>query len=282
MPQGRYVQSNQSSIFGQRHRTGRHPLRQLHEERVRGRIQEQDVQGAVQLDCLRQQVRLEHDMALYIDCALLNDITQVARTIPLAGVTTNPSILLAARERGQNLSPRQVLDELLRVQNGTVFIQPGATDEAGMYAEALAYLQAGPERVIPKIPMIEAGLRVARRLKERGQPLAFTAIATLAQTYIAAMLQAEYVIPYYNRMARAGIEAAERIAEMADILSNSKAPTRILVASLKSTQEAEQALLAGADDLTLAPQVLLDMVTDPLSQQAVEKFSDDWQKMNKL
>lgn len=221
-------------------------------------------------------------MALYIDCAFLNDITNVGRTVPLAGVTTNPTILLAARERGQNMPPRQLLDELLRVQDGTVFIQPGATDEAGMYAEALEYIQADPERVIPKIPMTETGVRVARRLKQRWQPLAFTAVVTLSQTYIAAMLQAEFVIPYYNRMTRAGIDASTRIAEMADILSNSKASTRILVASLKSTQEAEQALLAGADDLTLTPQVLLAMVSDPLSEQAVEKFSQDWQKMNKL
>ena len=221
-------------------------------------------------------------MALYIDCALLNDITNVARTVPLAGVTTNPSILLAARERGQNVPPRQLLDELLRVQDGAVFIQPGATDEEGMYAEALAYIQAAPERVIPKIPMTEAGVRVVRRLKQRWQRLAFTAVTTLSQTYIAAMLQAEFVIPYYNRMTRAGIDASERVSEMADVLSNSKASTRVLVASLKSTQEAEQALLAGADDLTLTPQVLLAMVSDPLSEQAVEKFSQDWQKVNKL
>lgn len=221
-------------------------------------------------------------MALYIDCALLSDITNVARTVPLAGVTTNPSILLAARERGQNVRPRQLLDELLRVQDGTVFIQPGATDEEGMSAEAMEYIQVAPERVIPKIPMTQGGVRVARRLKQRWQHIAFTAVTTISQTYIAAMLQAEFIIPYYNRMARAGIDANERIADMASILSNCKASTRILVASLKSVQEAEQALLAGADDLTLTPQVLLDMVSDPLSEQAVEKFSQDWQKMNKL
>ncbi|HLI05823.1 MAG TPA: transaldolase family protein [Ktedonobacteraceae bacterium] len=221
-------------------------------------------------------------MALYIDCALLNDITNTTRTVPLAGVTTNPSILLAARERGQNLQPRQLLDELLRVQAGTVFIQPGATDEEGMYSEAMEYIQAAPERVIPKIPMTQVGVRVARRLEQRLQRIAFTAVTTISQTYIAAMLQVGFIIPYYNRMTRAGVDASERIAGMAEVVSNSRVSTRILVASLKSAQEAEQALLAGADDLTLAPQVLLDMVSDPLSEQAAEKFSQDWQKMNKL
>lgn len=220
-------------------------------------------------------------MALYIDCAFLNDITNVGRTLPLAGVTTNPTILLAARERGQSLPPRQLLTELLRVQDGTVFIQPGAADEEGMYAEASDYIQAAPERVIPKIPMTDAGVRVARRLKP-GQRIAFTAVTNVSQTYIAAMVQADFIIPYYNRLQRAGIDANERIADMANILQNCRQPTRILVASIKTQQEAAQALLAGADDLTVGPQVLLEMVSDPLSEQAVEKFSQDWQKMNKL
>ena len=91
-------------------------------------------------------------MALYIDSAFLNDIMNVAQTVPLAGVTTNPTILLAARERGQNISPQGVLDALLRSLDGSIFMQPGASDEEEMYAEALTYIQAAPNRVIPKIP----------------------------------------------------------------------------------------------------------------------------------
>ncbi len=36
-------------------------------------------------------------MALYVDSAYLDDITQVAQIVPLAGVTTNPTILLRVR-----------------------------------------------------------------------------------------------------------------------------------------------------------------------------------------
>jgi transaldolase len=43
-------------------------------------------------------------MAFYIDSAFIHDITNAAQTVPVAGVTTNPSILLAAQKRGQLLS----------------------------------------------------------------------------------------------------------------------------------------------------------------------------------
>jgi TalC/MipB family fructose-6-phosphate aldolase len=221
-------------------------------------------------------------MALYIDSAFLHDIMNVAETVPVAGVTTNPTILLAAREAGQGLSPESVLSELLRMLGGTIFMQPGATEEEEMYQQALAYIQASPNRVIPKIPMTLVGMRVARRLKHEQHRIAFTAVTTVAQAYSAAMVLADYIIPYYGRLERSGVNASERISEMADVLHNSGLPTRILAASIKSSDDASRALLAGADDLTVTPQILLQMVSDPLTEEAIEKFVQDWQKMKKL
>ncbi len=221
-------------------------------------------------------------MVLYIDSAFLDDITNVARTVPLAGVTTNPTILLAALERGQALTPLSLLDKLLHVLDGTIFMQPGETEEERMYRQALTYIEADPARVIPKIPMTQTGMRVARKLKQQNHRIAFTAVTSVAQAYNAAMVQADFIIPYYNRLQRSGVDAAERISQMAELLYNDRQSTRILVASIKSPQEATDALLAGAHDLTIAPQVLLDMVGDPLSEEAIEKFTQDWKKLNEL
>ena len=217
-------------------------------------------------------------MALYIDSAFLNDIMHVTQTVALAGITTNPSILLAARERGQDESPHALLDAFLRTTNGIIFMQPGASEEEEMYAEALTYIQAAPKRVIPKIPMTHTGMRVARQLKQQQHRLAFTAVTSVAQAYNAAMVGADFIIPYYGRLERSGIDASQRISEMAELLHTAHPTTRILVASIKSPVDAVAALAAGAHDITAAPQVLLDMVTDPLTDAAVEKFSNDWQQ----
>ncbi|MGZ3643109.1 MAG: transaldolase family protein [Ktedonobacteraceae bacterium] len=221
-------------------------------------------------------------MALYIDSAFLNDIMDVTQTVPLAGITTNPSILLAARERGQDESPLALLEAFLRTTNGIIFMQPGASEEEEMYAEALTYIQAAPKRVIPKIPMTHTGMRVARQLKQQQHRLAFTAVTSVAQAYNAAMVGADFIIPYYGRLERSGIDAGQRIAEMAKLLHDARPSTRILVASIKSPGDAATALLSGAHDLTVTPSVLMELVTDPLTEDAVERFTQDWQKMNKL
>lgn len=218
-------------------------------------------------------------MALYIDSAYLPEIKEVAEIVPVAGVTTNPTILLAAQERGQNFTPPGLIAELLRERVGSIFMQPGEVDAEKMLQQATSYLEADKDRVIAKIPMTLTGMRVARRLKQEKYRVAFTAVSSVAQAYSAAMSQADFIIPYFNRLERAGIDAREQIAEMAELFHNQQMTTRILVASIKSREEAVAALAAGAHDITAAPQVLLDMVTDPLTEEAIEKFSSDYQKL---
>ncbi len=84
-----------------------------------------------------------------------------------------------------------------------------------------------------------------------------------------------------HTLERLGVDASKRIAEMAEVLSHQQLPTRILAASIKSPVEAVSALLSGAHDITAAPGVLLEMVSDSLTDAAVEKFTQDWQKVNK-
>src|SRR2546421_12437128 len=116
-------------------------------------------------------------MALYVDSAFLEDIAQIASVVPLAGVTTNPSILLAAQKRGQNLNREELIDGLLQSLNTSdslVFIQPGSLLEEEMLQEArdswqiaLHILGADTERFIHKLPMTHAGMRIARHIRKK-------------------------------------------------------------------------------------------------------------------
>lgn len=218
-------------------------------------------------------------MALYIDSAYLEEVVAVAQTVPVVGVTTNPTLLLDAYQRGQRLDKQQVLQELLEHVEGTIFMQISLANEEQAYQEALTYIQKNPERVQPKIPLTSVGIRVAQRLKKQGHGIAFTAVTTVAQAYVGAMVGADFLIPYYNRLRRSGVDPVERVAQMAKLLHTQNLPTRILAASIKTPNEAAEALYAGAHDLTVPPKVLLDMVNTPETEQAVEKFEQDNKKL---
>ncbi len=218
-------------------------------------------------------------MALFVDCAYIGDVAAICATYPVTGVTTNPTILLAARERGQKLSDMEVLAEALQVCTGTVFMQPMAEDAEGLRALAERYIQVAPERVVPKLPLSELGLRVGIALKRAGARISFTAVYTLPQTYCALQVPADWIIPYVGRLRRVGTDPLMRIGQMAQLIEKQQAPTRILAASVKTAADIVDATLAGAHDMTAQPEVIRSLTMDALSAAAFEQFAADWQRV---
>lgn len=223
-------------------------------------------------------------MALFVDSAYIADVAAVCASYPITGVTTNPSILLAAVQRGQRLSDLEVLRELLRVCRGPVLMQPtvasGGDDEAAeLRAAAERYIAVAPDRVVPKLPPSEAGLRAGRALVQGGCRVAYTAASSLAQAYCAAEAGASWVIPYFARMRRAGEDARERVHQMSRLLAQQQAPTRILIASIKSPADLVEATLAGAHDVTAPPEIIRALLQDVLSDAAFAQFARDAEQL---
>ena len=215
-------------------------------------------------------------MSLYVDSALLDEVARVRDIFPIAGVTTNPSILLAAIERGQRLDDVAVLRELLDLVDGRVFMQPVGATADELVAMAARYIDRAAERVVLKLPMTAAGLGAGTRLLREGAAVAFTAASTSAQAYCAAAAGAGWVIPYFGRLRRAGLDPCERIAEMARVVHSQHEATHILAASLKTTSDVIEATLAGAGDITAPPAVIEGLLADQITEDAVLRFEDDW------
>jgi TalC/MipB family fructose-6-phosphate aldolase len=217
-------------------------------------------------------------MALLVDSARLDDVAQVCRDFPVIGVTTNPTIVLAAIERGQKLSPDDLARELLALCPGPVFLQPVAESADELVATGRDWMAIDPARIVLKLPMTSDGLRAGKLLRGEGvgARIAFTAVYTLPQAYQGLLAGAEWIIPYFGRLRRAGLDACARIGEMARLLRAQRAETRLLVASLKSPDDVIEATLAGAHDITAQPDVIRAMVHSPLTSDALAGFTNDW------
>ncbi len=184
-------------------------------------------------------------MALYADCAVLDEVARLLVAYPLAGVTTNPSILLAAVGRGQRLDDLGVLGGLLDLGLDAVFMQPTGSTGEELRAQGQRYIEIDPARVVLKLPMTLAGVEAARLLKRDGARIAFTAVFSLAQTYGAAVAGAEWIIPYFGRLRRAGIDPCQRLTDMACLLEATHAGARILAASMKVPADVVEASSPG-------------------------------------
>lgn len=211
-------------------------------------------------------------MELYLDTANVAEVERLARIFPIAGVTTNPSIVAASKE--------SVWDVLPRLQNaigeeGTLFAQTMSRDAKGIVEEAKRLNNTIPGIVV-KIPVTAEGLAAIKLLKKEGIVTLGTAIYSASQGLLAALAGAKYVAPYVNRVDAQGGDGIRMVQELQTLLERHAPDSMVLAASFKTPRQALDCLLAGCQAITLPLDVAQQMLNTPAVESAIEKFEQDW------
>lgn len=211
-------------------------------------------------------------MELYLDTSDVDAVKALARIFPLAGVTTNPSIVAAGNQTLEVLLPQ--LQEATGGQ-GRLFAQVMATTAEGMVSDARK-LRAIISNIVVKVPVTAEGLAAIKLLKEEGIPTLGTAVYGAAQGLLAALAGAEYVAPYVNRVDAQGGDGIQTVTDLQTLLKMHAPHAKVLAASFKTPRQALDCLLAGCEAITLPLDVAQQMLDTPAVQSAVEKFEQDW------
>ncbi|GHD92859.1 fructose-6-phosphate aldolase [Pseudocitrobacter faecalis] len=212
-------------------------------------------------------------MELYLDTSDVAAVKKLARIFPLAGVTTNPSIVAAGKKRLDVLLP-----ELYEAMGGKgrLFAQVMATTADGMVKDAHTLRAIIPDLVV-KIPVTAEGLAAIKMLKEEGIPTLGTAVYGAAQGLLSALAGAEYVAPYVNRVDAQGGNGIQTVCELQELLTLHAPRANVLAASFKTPRQALDCLLAGCKAITLPLDVAQQLISYPAVDAAVAKFEQDWQ-----
>lgn len=212
-------------------------------------------------------------MELYLDTSDVDAVKALARIFPLAGVTTNPSIVAAGNQTLEVLLPQ--LQEAMGGQ-GRLFAQVMATTAEGMVSDARK-LRAIIADIVVKVPVTAEGLAAIKLLKEEGIPTLGTAVYGAAQGLLAALAGAEYVAPYVNRVDAQGGDGIQTVTDLQTLLKMHALHAKVLAASFKTPRQALDCLLAGCESITLPLDVAQQMISSPAVDAAVVKFEHDWQ-----
>ena len=213
-------------------------------------------------------------MLYILDTADLAAIRHANDFYPLAGVTTNPSIIAKEKTDFWKLTKeiRAAIgpDKMLHVQT----VQQTAD---GMVREAeLLKKELGGELYV-KIPIGEEGLKATMELKKRGIGVTMTAIFTPAQALIAAKAGASFVAPYVNRLDNIlgdGVRVVEEIVRLFQTYHITGC--RVLAASFKNAEQVHKCALAGCHSVTVSADILKTILCHPMTDAAVEGFARDW------
>jgi len=210
-------------------------------------------------------------MAILLDSASIDDAAAAAELGFVHGITTNPALMAKATKE-----PLAHLERLLTAfPSGPICYQPTRTSYAEMDDEARAAAAIAPARVVAKLPATLEAITLAAALKQDGIRCALTAVYSPAQALLAHETGCVWVIPYVDRAARHS--AGHVIEELAAVLARVRSGTRILAASLKTSQQVVDAVIAGAQDITAPLDVLRGLPAHPLTESAVREFAAHWE-----
>lgn len=213
-------------------------------------------------------------MKYLIDSANLDEIRALSEYLPIAGVTSNPSIVKKEGSVPFFAHMREIRSIIGKLR--PLHIQVTATDYDGMMRDAEAVFHHVDEKVFIKVPVDFEGVKVIKALRRQGANVTATAVYGMDQAFMALEAGADCIAPYYNRMEALGVDAASVIGNIAGIIAHYGYETEILAASFKQPAQIDRAILAGAHSVTVAPDVLRGIFAKQVVADAVQAFSDDW------
>ena len=212
-------------------------------------------------------------MQLFLDTANVEEIRVAAALGVISGVTTNPSLI--AKE-GRDF--RQVVREITAIVDGPISAEVISTEAGAMVAEAEELAKIHPNVVI-KIPMLPEGLKAVSRLEPKGIRTNVTLVFSANQALLAALAGASFVSPFVGRLDDAGHDGMDVVADTVDIYGLHDLDTRVIAASIRHPLHVIAAAQAGAHIATVPYKVLMQMTRHPLTDIGLQKFLDDWAKL---
>ncbi|MEL7098368.1 MAG: transaldolase family protein [Pseudomonadota bacterium] len=209
---------------------------------------------------------------LYLDTADTSEWDRLMPTGMFRGITTNP---LLAHRAGLDYPAIDWAELAARAADlGAQELHAqvyGPPEGYAAWAERL--LEAGQKaglRTVVKVPLVEDAIRRVPALKSMGCPILMTACYDPKQMYVACGLGADFIAPYFGRMLEADMPAYEMMAQMLAI--GSGAPTRILVASLRSAEQMFKLSEMGCDCFTISPDLGRGLLSNPMTTAAYAQF----------
>jgi len=212
-------------------------------------------------------------MLYLLDTANISAIQYCNEYYPLAGVTTNPTII--TRENGDFW---QIVKEIRQVIGEDMMLHVQTTQKKAdkIVEEALLLYRELQGNFYIKIPISEEGLKATKELKKLGIKVTVTTVFTPAQALLAAMAGADFVAPYVNRLDNILGDGIEVVAETIKQFKHYNTNCQVLAASFKNAEQVHKCASAGCNSVTISAEILKTIISHPMSDAAVAGFDRDW------
>jgi transaldolase len=214
-------------------------------------------------------------MKVFLDSAQVSTWILPAGCPAVAGVTTNPSLVLQAG-LPVTLSTYLQLVEAAGAHGMAALMLQLPSNGVGQAQQWLAPLQEAAARakvaLTIKLPCHPDWLPCIQAVQQSGQAVLLTGLSNPVQLLWAQSLKVQYVAPYVGRLVADGRDVWPLMQACVAVQADGPA---LLAASIKSPDVLSRLMACGAAAVTLPPASLAAWAGDALTDTAMAQFDRD-------
>ncbi|HKY97711.1 MAG TPA: transaldolase family protein [Gemmatimonadaceae bacterium] len=166
---------------------------------------------------------------------------------------------------------RELIETVAREFAIPICVDVAAISAEEMYQEARELARISDHLVI-QLPLVEDAVEPMHRLSLEGVDICANFVFNGAQAVLAAKAGASMVrIPLHDLDAQ-GQTSADAVTEIRSLLESSDCECDVMVASPQTTTQFTECISAGAQIVSIRPQILNSLLLHPLTDRGVDRF----------
>ena len=210
-------------------------------------------------------------MKLFLDSAIIKEITERLSTGVISGVTTNPTLI---KKSGKD--PDDIYADLIKdIGVKDVSIEVDGKDADTLIMNGIKYGKMWTHEATIKLPCTVEGIKACSTLSYMGLRVNMTLVFSVSQAILCSLAGAAYVSPFVGRLDDNGHDGIGLIRDIAKVFCHNRSETKILAASIRDAATVGRAFAAGAHICTIPPKVFDDMFKHYLTDAGLKQFLVD-------
>ncbi|HUQ48694.1 MAG TPA: transaldolase family protein [Gemmatimonadaceae bacterium] len=204
-------------------------------------------------------------MNIFVESISLDEIRQATAAGFADGIVIT-SVVDSSSTHG-----REIIEEIANEFAIPVCVEVGAISGDDMYREAREIAKIS-DHIIIQLPLVEDAVAPMHRLNQEGVGVCANFVFNGAQAVLAAKAGASMVRVSLHDLDAQGQTSTDAVTEIRSLLEASDCECDVMVASPSTTTQFTECVAAGAQIVSLRPEVLHSLLLHPLTDRGLDRF----------
>lgn len=204
-------------------------------------------------------------MNIFVESISLDEIRQATAAGFADGIVIT-SVVDSSSSHG-----REIIEEIAQEFAIPVCVEVGAISGEDMYREAREIAKIS-DHIVIQLPLVEDAVAPMHRLSQEGVDICANFVFNGAQAVLAAKAGASMVRVSLHDLDAQGQTSTDAVTEIRSLLEASDCECDVMVASPATTTQFTECISAGAQIVSIRPEVLHSLLLHPLTDRGLDKF----------